>query len=459
MGKKSLVFIFVVFSILAAYIVSKSLSMALGISIGTILTLIFLFNPVLFVAFFSFLSPYLFVFPKDIVFFANSPMRMNVVGLLNVYVWLVSFLYILMLFTRQKRGGHFIFKNLPYFVLMVLSFVSLLYTPVMSYGLRFFYKFVGPYLLFLLTLNAVRGEKDIKLLLKIIIFSGIGLVIIAYAEAFAHIKDLVFARYRVKALSQAPASYAHFAVLIFSIIFSSFLIKKKKIYAVASVIIAVSVLFTFTRIDIICLFFIFVVSSIIMKRNVVPVIILGVILLVLSLEYIPGLYERLGLPDVMRLGLSKAFEESETFGTLRGRIWMWKSFIKVASESPLFGRGMGYADYYGTKFLTVAKTYAAHNEYIRIFVDMGYVGVFFLIWLFGYNIYRAKTLFNKSTTEFSKSLSLGLLNFSISIPLISVTDNILPFTSAIITYFVLFAVVEKLIIIEGEQIKHIRSAT
>jgi O-antigen ligase len=72
-------------------------------------------------------------------------------------------------------------------------------------------------------------------------------------------------------------------------------------------------------------------------------------------------------------------------GHLSGRDLLWPAFEAAAAQAPWFGWGLGAGNFvipHGSQLAVLLGTWAAHNEYLRIQVEGGYVGRTLLIALF-----------------------------------------------------------------------------
>ena len=90
--------------------------------------------------------------------------------------------------------------------------------------------------------------------------------------------------------------------------------------------------------------------------------------------------------------LASALEEVRLFnilfneaGNLSGRTLLWPSFENAAAQSPWFGWGVGSGNTViapDSRIAQILHTWAAHNEYLRIQVEGGWIGEILLIGLF-----------------------------------------------------------------------------
>jgi hypothetical protein len=102
---------------------------------------------------------------------------------------------------------------------------------------------------------------------------------------------------------------------------------------------------------------------------------------------------------------------------LDGRWPIWKATIHLANQRPLFGWGIGtFKDIFwplsGLQGKTAHMWRTCHNEFLQILFETGYVGLSFIVGLFGYFFYKLRN--NKTLLI---GLSLIALDMSIHFPM------------------------------------------
>jgi len=118
-----------------------------------------------------------------------------------------------------------------------------------------------------------------------------------------------------------------------------------------------------------------------------------------------------------------------TFSTLQWRVDHWKGLLASSTNlSVLIGNGIGSADFINPN-LSVATAFPPHNDYLRIYYDLGIVGLLLYINLI---IFLIRSLMRSQTPEndFIVLMYLIVLCFSI-------TDNFLYHTITVLIYMFL----------------------
>jgi O-antigen ligase len=133
---------------------------------------------------------------------------------------------------------------------------------------------------------------------------------------------------------------------------------------------------------------------------------------------LPGLLERTFTTSVGADGLN-----------LSGRDLIWPVFIDAIRQHPLFGQGVGTGRILAPEEIAkLIGTAAVHNEYLRLGVDLGMVGVALLF--LGHFLW-----FRGEWPHLNQLERVVVVAFSIAFPLHSITDNTLIAPQAVVLYF------------------------
>lgn len=131
---------------------------------------------------------------------------------------------------------------------------------------------------------------------------------------------------------------------------------------------------------------------------------------------LPMLLGLLGLPLIVVLAATSSslrlftVLSSSNAAELSGRDMIWPSFERAWDQSPLFGWGLGAGKVVIDPDSLLAKllgTTAAHNEYLRIGVEGGYVGLTLLIGFVALWIWRWSRLLNRVEKIVIRMIMLG----------------------------------------------------
>jgi O-antigen ligase len=117
-------------------------------------------------------------------------------------------------------------------------------------------------------------------------------------------------------------------------------------------------------------------------------------------------------------------------GNLSGRDLLWPAFEAMSAQAPWFGWGLGSGNFiipHSSRLVELLGTWAAHNEYLRIQVEGGYIGRTLLIALF--------VLWTVSHTRRLERLERVVMRLVfIAFAAHAVTDNVLISTPACVFF-------------------------
>lgn len=91
--------------------------------------------------------------------------------------------------------------------------------------------------------------------------------------------------------------------------------------------------------------------------------------------------------------------------TLTGRTPLWQMAVAAIQERPLFGYGYAvfWRGFNGITTLTpISMTTHAHNGYLDLCLDVGFVGLFLFLVGFVYSVFRASSMFLRAETPAEK---------------------------------------------------------
>lgn len=136
---------------------------------------------------------------------------------------------------------------------------------------------------------------------------------------------------------------------------------------------------------------------------------------------------------------SKGYGDSSIINT-SSRSYIWEKMLALTEDAEWWGRGIGYVKTLNFAFWSDSGAVAAHNEYIRFRLEMGYIGLVVMIAIFVY-------IFRKVWKE-AKRNGIYLINATILFfPIYSYTDN----TISSATFFYLYMLILVLIYYSMKQ--------
>lgn len=276
--------------------------------------------------------------------------------------------------------------------------------------LSFFSAFVFGYFIF-------NDVKKITSLIKVIIFSAIIPVAVAWWQLISGLGFFDGSRWRLVGTFTHPNMLAIYLVLIICLtLFVALNLRKGSVVKVPYILLAIFFIiplaFTYTRIAWITLAFIFFAVGVYRFRKL---LILGVISVVLVYFFVPVIQERL----VTLFGTGVTDSSS-------WRLSLWRDLINYIMIKPWFGYGPGTAAIFVEKNIPrfLAET-EPHNDYLRVLLESGIFALISYLWIFVDYLKRLWQGFKIETRPRFKMLIMFLVLFVVGMGGASLTDNVL----------------------------------
>lgn len=247
-----------------------------------------------------------------------------------------------------------------------------------------------------------------------------------------------------------PYSFYLFFILFISILylenkkeflkgFTNFLKSKALLFGLISIFL-ILIVFTFTRSVWFALgIFLFLYSLFFRKEFLFFISFFSI----LSYIFIPGIQER--IKDILE----------NPFNSLFWRIVLWKDVLLLYLQKPIFGWGVGSSNALIEFFRppNLGSTYV-HNDYLKILVESGIIGLFLYILIFVYLFkFLIVSYFKLRSKTFYKSLILITLFFLFSIFIISFFDNVLRVTAFQLSFWGFMGAFIKILKLENKNFK------
>lgn len=368
----------------------------------------------------------------------------------------VVILYLMLIITDNKSRERFIkgivdffrdYVTLPMFLLFVLMVISIIYAVekplAFSESLRFLYYII----LYFIVKYEVKNRKMLKNILKGYI--AISSIISAYgilqyftkiglSDKFIYAQDNYSVSIRITSTLDNPNTLGAFLILaIFPALMLAIYSKEKGekiLYSLASALIFISIILTFSRNAWLAMFF--GICFMVLFYNW-KIIIFPALAGCLSLM-VPAVKSRLG--DFSQL-------------TDDPRIKMWKTAIKMIKDHPIFGVGNGnyvsLYDEYVAKYPELMyyhnKRFPSHNSYLKVQSELGIFGITLFITILIGTIFKLKKFFNVCKDNFSKLFYRGFLISVISFLIMNVADNLFFVPKVTMYFWIMVAILDGII--------------
>lgn len=319
-----------------------------------------------------------------------------------------------------------------FWIYLLISFFSILYSPDKGNGLKILSQLFHPFAVYMLIMVSLNNQKDLYYIIKLMLIGGALTIIfniyqMVLGQAFSVTGE---GAYRL----DGPAGlggYAFFLLVLILACYSFYFNYQNKKYFFAAIIFIIFFIMTGTRIAIIGLLIAFAFLQWLLKKRIR--LILAPFLFVLLLLFLPSSFNRFVPGDVdhetLLSEINKGnYDQVLYMGNWEGRVKIWDSGVnEFFFKSPLWGNGLGASSsltgsyYFGDKM--VRQVAAAHNEYVRIIIETGIIGIIiYLVLMFAY-LKRALNIYRISSSPFTKALAMSSAASLISYMVISITES------------------------------------
>lgn len=268
---------------------------------------------------------------------------------------------------------------------ILLGFISIIMSPDKVASLRSFFAVLTYFSCFAIPYFFLKSEEDVVVLLKFVIYSSVIPFCFALKEFLLPEGSTGLNGFRLFGSFSHPNIFAFYLVLIASLCF--FVLKTKlftfdgKFFVHVKIILLASLvclLATKTRSAWIALVFVFTIYAVIVERRyIVYLVILGLIAML-----IPSIQERVF--DMLSGGSVDTLDEGEALNSYAWRKVVWGAAWSYIVDKPLLGHGYDSFSYYFLDFFPLESntSFDAHNTFVQIAFDMGFLGVFAYFILF-----------------------------------------------------------------------------
>lgn len=352
----------------------------------------------------------------------------DLLGLL-VVLWGIVFIY-------QNRN---LVKDLParFFLLgfLAVAFLSSLWAPSFTLSIGEALRIASIFILSAVSFILIRSLKSLKFLIYGFLASSVIPCLLAISQYFQGRGQTVYGEffYRLYGSFFHPNSLAFFLVFICVIIFTLLSIQKqswqKTILGAWMAVLILIILATYTRGAWLGFLWAFLVLATVNFRRA---LILGLGIILTFYLVVPIIQERIN--DIVLL---------DPFSSLMWRLNLWREMVPFLTAKPLLGNGLGSFQALSGQIqpLSTLPAPEAHNDYLKILVELGIIGlVFYLAIYFKVLIFSLKAYF-KTKDKPLKTIILGLIAMTSAFILMALGDNLLRTTATQWLYFSYFGAV------------------
>jgi O-antigen ligase len=314
----------------------------------------------------------------------------------------------------------------PYLAFLAISFFTLLLTPGGLGGISDWIRLVSIFVIYILVLNLFNTEEKINKLLQAILIS----VIVPSAVGFYQFltgtgNQSVYGFNRIFATFIHPNPYAFYLTMLLPmgivLLFKDGSSSRKIILGILCTAMGISLILTYTRAAWIAVFLAILLLGTFRYRKL---LIISVPLIFLLIKFDPFLVGRLG--DV--------FESSSYYDSQNSFLWRikyWSEVIPLILSRPILGHGLSSFSFY-------SRGWAAHNDYLRVAFETGFIGLGAYLWILVSLLRRAIYVYKRIGVQYFKSLTLGFISIFIAYITIMLSDNLMR-SLVVQWYFWIFA--------------------
>jgi len=338
---------------------------------------------------------------------------------INIIIGGLVFFICLLFFIKNLKNIYSTPLFYPISLFLILSFASIFYSIDPSNSIREFIRIITIFLLYFMSYQLIKNKKDFWLLIKIILMSYIlpGIFALIQLVFGLGLSDDFGGFKRIYGTFAHPNPFAFYTFFILGLALAltlskiRFEISRSFIYSWSLIAVLTFILFaTRTRSAIAC-FFIFILIFGIFKYR--QILLAGVLLFFFAYFFSEIFQQRLW--ELVAL---------DPYSSVIWRFRLWRDIFPISMWQPWLGYGTGTFTnliefYRGFRFGSLE----AHNDYLKIFVENGILGLITYFWLIISLLFYLFKIFIK-TIDQDKILTLGVLVICISLFAASFFDNI-----------------------------------
>lgn len=270
--------------------------------------------------------------------------------------------------------------------------------------------------LFLLIVDFIRCEKDVKKIVNCLLLSAVIPLAVGFFQILNNL-DINIAlepSYRIYSTLTHPNAYAFYLVIISVLAISLLLgvksLAEKSKYFILLGFLVVCLIYTFTRSAWLGLAFAVSILGILQHPRLLVFSPLIIGFLVFNLPLIFERFHPLFTPELQK------------YTSLAWRIKLWTSSIPYFLAHPVFGNGFGGYIFVGYEIDDWFA--AAHNDYLRILVETGIVGFLGFIWILMSLGWIGIKAFKNSAHPYYRNIAAGFIALLSAYMGMSFSDNL-----------------------------------
>lgn len=357
----------------------------------------------------------------------------NLAAMATTLILLYGVIYILIYRVRIFRLP----LAVPFCLFICTCFISIFISPSKIEGLFDWVRLASLFIFYILILITFTSLKDIQRLIYIIFLSAVVPLLVGFyqiatrtglTEVTGYFITISF--HRIYSTFTHPNIYAFYLVTLLPMSILLFLESKNSLKKICLgmfiLALGYSLIFTFTRsawISFMCAIFTF---GILQHKK--PLVILLLVILVLTLL----------VPEIFRRFADLSGSTYDGMDSFRWRLQLWKQMFEFFLKNPILGHGLG--SFYQLSYATQSEYAAAHNDYLRLAIEIGALGLGIYLFLLFSITRSAFSIYKRLRIAVFKAIALGFLSICVAYIVIGLADNLVRST-VVQLYFWTFAAI------------------
>lgn len=308
--------------------------------------------------------------------FGIGDARMGIGGLINLVVIIIACIMVL------EKPKVFPSRLARFWVPVLLMMgAGVVMSVEKSNAIKIYLGMLSYFAIFIIAVYTVRSNADFNKAIRLVLWSSVIPTLYAIVDVVLHMRGGDF---RLQSTFSHPNVLAFYLTLM--LVLCLYMLKSplftiqprgRLVVCLYMPVLLGQLLLTQTRSAWLACFLIFVVYALLFERKYL----LYLLLLPLAVVFIPAVHDR--LMDLVR---DDALVRYAPLNSFAWRQLLWKSAIDwMETKQMVFGYGLDGFAHYAATFFPVDRTvkWDAHNVYVQFFFEMGAVGLFCYLWLYG----------------------------------------------------------------------------
>jgi len=364
------------------------------------------------------------------VFIIKDYFSLNFGAILGIFIIFFALYWIII-----KREKIFKTPNILIICLFLfISLISILYSQNQLTSITEWVRISSIFAIYFLTFHLIKTKYDLQLIQKAFLVSAIapffvGLLQIITKTGLADESGFL----RIYSIFAHPNALSYFLVIILTLLIYFFIIaenQKIKIFYLVSIILNfILLIFTYSRGAWLALLITLLLLGVLKYRKLLLkslVIISFFTILIFSINlFFQNYNSSIFLNFDLSRRIIKSFSSSHN-SSISWRIDLWQEMAKTFWKKPFLGYGIGGFEKESLKINGLyAGSYEAHNDYLRLAIELGLIGLTVYILLILITLNKIIKIYKKLEDKNLKIFCLCFLCLFISLFIVSFTENIL----------------------------------